>query len=224
MKRKTADLLALLWFSSRLNLGLQAYVLLAIAVGIFAYCAFGQRASELPDLFRLVLGIETVLFVMLSMGLLPREKEARTLELLLVCARSRHQILFQKFLPVCLFVALVALILTSGFYLLRGGFSWVKMAWVPYLLAATIGILTVVITTYLRNQYAAGVVALLAAVVVTTLWLDPLRFFYGFEAGPAFRGSSPPNLLYNRILLAIAFGLLYDHAVRRLKRVELWMK
>jgi len=223
VRRKTADVAALLWFSSRLTLGIQAVALAVAAVGVFVYCAFGQKITGPEPLFRLLATIETVFFAILSMGLLPREKEGKTLELLLVCARSRHGLLLQKFTPVCLFVAVVALGLTTAFYGLLGGFAWWKMVWIPYGLAATVGILTVVLTTYVRNQFGAGAVALLAAVVVATLWLDPFRTFYdvGFERFPM-RGR--PNLTMNRLMVGVVFWFLYDHAVRRLRRVELWMK
>ena len=220
---KSADMGALLWFSSRLTLGIQAIVLAAIAVGIFIYCALGEKVASPERLFRLLLSVETVFFVILSMGLLPREKEGKTLELLLVCSRSRHGLLLHKFVPVCLFVAAIALGLTSAFYWLTGGFSWGKMLYIPYGLAATVGILTVVLTTYLRNQFAAATVALLVAVVVTTLWFDPMRQFYGLPTERLFMRTRP-NLTMNRLLVAIVFVFLYDHAVRRLRHVELWMK
>jgi ABC-type transport system involved in multi-copper enzyme maturation permease subunit len=219
----TADAASLLWFSSRVTLGIQAPVLIAIAIGVFVYCALGQKVSDPPSIFRLLLSVETVLFVLLSMGLLPREKEGKTLELLLVCARSRHGLLLLKFAPVCLFMAGLALGLTTAFYWLAGGFPWFKMLWVPYVLAATVGILTVVLTTYLRNQFAAGAVALVVAVVLAVLWLDPMRTFYDLGTERIIM-QTRPNLTMNRVLLAAAFGFLYDHAVRRLKHVELWMK
>jgi len=224
LKRQTSHQAALLWFSNRLAVGVPALVLAVVAVGIFVVCALGQRVSEVAALFRLHLTVETAFFVILSMGLLPREKEGRTLEVLLVCARSRVGLLSQRFLPVCLFVAVTAIGLTTGFYWLTGGgFPWVKMLCIPYALAATAGILTVVLTTYLRNQYAAGMVALLIAVVVATLWLDPMRSFYGVAIErPILR--TQPHVGMNRLVLAAVFGFLYDHAVRRLKHVELWMK
>jgi len=223
VKLLSADWTALFWFSCRLTLGIQAFGLAAIAVGIFIFCALGQTSLGVGNIFLLLLSLETMFFILLSMGLLPREKEGRTLELLLVCARGRHELLLHKFLPICLFVAAVALGLTSGFRWLVGGFSWPRMLCVPYALAATAGILTVVLTTYFRNQYGAGAVALLIAIVVATLWLDPLRTFYGFEAGPTI-GRARPHVTTNRVILAIVFVFLYDHAVRRLKHVELWMK
>jgi magnesium-transporting ATPase (P-type) len=223
LARKASAFASLLWFSGRLTLGFQALALVAIAGGILVFVVLTQRISGEPSVFRVLLGIEASFFVVLAMGLLPREKEARTLELLLVCSRSRQGLLTLKFAPVCLFVAAVAVGLTTAFYWFVGGFSWGKMLYVPYGLAATVGILTVVLTTYVRNQYAAGVLAVLIALVVTTMWLDPFRSFYAVSVDRMMM-QAPPNVTINRVLLVVVFGFLYDHAVRRLKHVELWMR
>jgi len=221
--RKTSAAASLLWFSSRLTLGWPALALVAIAAGIVVFAILTQRMVGEASVFRLLLGIEASFFVVLAMGLLPREKETRTLELLLVCARSRQGLLLLKFAPVCLFVGAAALALTTSLYFLIGGFSWGKMLYVPYGLAATVGILTVVLTTYVRNQYAAGVLAVLIALVMATMWLDPFRSFYAVSVERMIL-QAPPNLTINRLLVAVLFGFLYDHAVRRLKHVELWMR
>jgi len=224
LKAKMADVAGLLWFSSRLTLGVQSVVLVLLAVGVFVVAALGQTISSDERVFELLLELESLFFVILSMGMLPREKEGRTLEVLLVCSRTRHGLLLLKFVPVCVFIAAIALALTSAFYWLTGGgFPWLTMLYVPYLLAATLGILTVVLTTYLRNQYAAGTMALLIGIIVAVLWLDPVHTFYTIELNRMML-QTPPNLMINRMLVAVAFGFLYDHAVRRLEHVELWMK
>jgi len=224
VKGRIGDTAALLWFSGRLTLGLQALVLVILAVGVFTWAALGDNLSGDKDVFDLVLKLESLFFVVLSMGLLPREKEGRTLEVLLAASRTRHGLLLMKFAPVCLFVGAVAAALTTAFYWLTGGgFSWPVMFGVPYLVAATMGILTVVLTTYLRNQYAAAAMAVLIAILAAAFWLDPVRTFYAVEPGRMMM-QAPPNLAIHRILVAFAFGFLYDHAVRRLERVELWMK
>jgi hypothetical protein len=221
--RWSANAAHLLWLSSRLTLGTQALVLIAAAIGVFAYAALSEAVSTKEAVFSRLLLVETVVFVILSMGLLPREKEGRTLEVLLTSARSRHALILMKFVPVLLFVAVIAAGLTLGFYWLTGGvFSWAKMWAIPYLLAVTVGVLTVALSMHLRNQYAAAVVALLVAVVFGILWFEPFTTFYDAPVRRMMR--SQPNLMVNRALVAVVFGFLYDHSVRRLRRVELWMR
>lgn len=211
----------LLWYSARLNLGLPAVVLLLAAVGVFAATALSDKIGSEKDIFQILLALESLLFVGLSMGLLPREKEGGTLEVLLVCARSRHGLLLMKLAPVFLFIALIGMMLTTAYSWLHGGFSWLRMFGVPWLLAAVVGMLTVVLTTYLRNQYAAATVAVLLALIAATFWLDPFTTFYRASVRPM---QQPPNLAVHRVLAAVALVVLYDHAVRRLKHIELWMR
>ena len=221
--RAASNTARLLWFNARLTLGVQAWVLVAAAIGVFAYGALSEFVATAREVFMRLLLVETAFFVILSMGLLPREKEGGTLEVLLVSARSRHGLILMKFVPVCLFVAVVAVGLTVGFWWMTGGGFWLpKMLVVPYMLAATVGIWTVVVSTHLRNQYAAALLAVLVAVAVAAMWLTPFETFY--ETTVSRMRRDRPNLMINRALVVVIFGFLYDHAVRRLRRLELWMR
>lgn len=222
LTRKAAHLGSLLWFSSRLTLSRQALVPVAVAVGVFAVGALTGKISGEREVFLALLGVEMSFFAFFSMGLLPREKDAMTLEILLVCTRSRHGLLLLKFVPVCLFVAAVGLGLTFAFYWLTGGFPIVKMLLVPYVLGATVGILTVVLSTYARNQYAAGAIALAVAITLGSTLFQPVETFYTARVSRMMMRR--PSLTPNRVLVVVLFGFLYVHAVRRLQRPELWMR
>lgn len=273
--RSVANAVGLLVFSARLTLGRQGIVLAVVAVAFFAVGALGGGAWSAKGIFHRLLLIQTLFFVILTMGLLPREKEWRTLEVLLVSARTAHRLVLLKFVPVCVFVFVAGFGLTIGFYWLLGGFQFARMLLVSYGLAALVGMLTLVLSTYLRNPYAAGVVALVVATVVSMVWIDPWESVHGElisvsagrrgsgdtsvrtsdnnysgrrRGGPRrgppdgyrgrsrgrssggfssrYRASRPgkPNLTGNRIVLVILFGFLYDYAVRRMRRLELWMK
>lgn len=234
---KVADALALLRFSARLSLGWQAIVLCLAALLVLLAAAFGPTYWQLGgvtgslnpwgketerNIFRLLLLVESAFFIIVSMGLVSREREEKNLEVLLACARNYHVLVLIKFMPVCIFVGAVALALTSILWWLFGGFTLLKMLLVPYGLAATIGMLTVVMTTYIRNQYGAGIAAATLALLLATVWLDPWESFYGKPIRSIMRGAADPT--FNRIVLAVGFGFLFDHAARRLRRVELWMK
>jgi len=262
----------LLLFSGRLALGRQGIVLLVAAVGVFAGTALSGAAWTAQHAFNALLLTQTVFFVVLTMGLLPREKEWRTLEVLLVNARSAHRLVLIKFLPVCVFVLAVGLALTIGYYWFVEAFSPATMLLATFGLAATVGVFTLLLTTYLRNPYAAGVAALVTAVVISTTWIDPWEAFHGdlvtvrMTRGESREGFSEPEerrysggrgrgprrdppgrrgrdsrgdsdgghsgarpkrdggLTANRILLIVLFGFLYDHTVRRMRRLELWMR
>jgi len=222
LARKVAHLGSLLWFSSQLTLGRQALVLVVVAIGVFAVSALTGKITGEREVFLVLLGVEMSFFVILSMGLLPREKDAKTLELLLVCTRSRHGLLLMKFVPVCLFVAAVGFGLAWAFHWLTGGFPMVKMLLIPYVLGATIGILTVVLSTHVRNQYAAGAIALTLAIILGITWFKPVETFYTPRATRMM--VRQPTLTLNRVLLVVVFSFLYEQAVRRLQRPELWMK
>jgi len=219
---RAADIAAMLWFSARVSLGWQSAVAVGGAVLVFTVAVLGGYAWSERHIFRLLAGLESLLFVILSMGLFPREREEKTLEVLLSCARSRNGLLLLKFVPVCLFVAAEALALATGFYAVVGGFSWLKMFFIPYEIGAAVGILTVALSTYFRSQYAAGAVAILVSLAIAILWFDPYETFYTSHISRMMRDR--PNLLLNRVILAVVFGFLYDHALRRLRRLELWMR
>jgi hypothetical protein len=221
---RIGDRLALLAFSTRLTLGWPAFALVFLAAGAFAVHVLQGADPDEEVIFRMILSVEVLSFVVLSMSLLPREKESNTLEVLLVSARSRYGLVFLKFLPVSLFVALIAVGLTAGFqWVTSGGFQVWKMLLVPYLLAATAGMFTVALSTHIRNQYAAAVVALVLLIAFGVLVIDPGATFYGFETILPYRGRKP-NYFLQRLLVVVAFGFLFNHAARRLSRLELWMR
>jgi len=221
--RQMADTAALLWIEARLTLGWPAILLVGAAALVFTSSALQQSVSTEVQAFQTVVILETLFFVILSMGLLPREKEANTLEVLLACARSRHSLLLMKFVPLALFVWVVGAALAVGFQWLTGGaLALGKMLVIPFAVASAAGLLTVVLSTYIRNQYAAGAVAVLLLLLIAAVWMEPFTTFYHARLDPVRRQQA--SLRFNRVVLATLIVVLYDHSVRRLKRIELWMK
>jgi hypothetical protein len=239
LRVRAADTAALLWVSARLNIGWQAFILLAAAVGVFAVYGMSElqgaggvqgplsgapRAGAAEQIaFQIVVTTESLFFIILSMGLLPREREGRTLEILLASSRSYHALLLVKFIPVVLFVGLIGIGLSIGFAALGAGVSIPKMMTIPLAVSTMVGLMTVVLSTYFRNQYAAAAVALLIALTLEMSLFEPYSTFYEAMLDPQRRGRTP-SLRFNRISLLVVLWFLYDQSVRRLRRIDLWMR
>lgn len=219
---RASDRLALFRYSGRLTLGWRAAGLAALAVGVLDYQAYSGIELSERLIFQSILAVQALAFVVLTMGLIPRERESGTLEVLLASVRKYHGLALMKLLPVCLFVAVLGFALTVGYHWIYSFFSVAKMFYVTYLVALTAGMFALVLSTYLRNQYAAGVVAI-SLLVVLAYMIDPGDAFYQFEKVERIMRRGP-NTGLHRFLLLVLLGFLYGHAVNRLKKIELWMR
>ena len=220
---RARDFFAHLRYDARLSLGWMAVALVGFAAIVAV--ANGLRGNLITQrsVYLPILLVEVASFIALCVGLLPREREADTLEVLLTTGRSRHALLLMKFIPVALFVAAIALAQTVAYYwMTSGAFPFLKMLLVPYLLGMACGILAIVLSTYFRNQYAAGIVTLVVVLAIGTGWLDPMHAFYG---NPSLTPvEKKPNFFFNYVFLIAPLILLYFHAVGRLKQADLWTR
>jgi hypothetical protein len=218
----------LLFYNARLSLTWQTLVLLLCAAGLFGVTMSRISLASPANCLRMMHAFLTGVFVVLSMGLVTHDRSRGTLELMLASARHSHQFVILKFVP----AAALALVLGVGGCLALtwniGGFPVVRTLFFAYTTGLLAGMATLCLSIFVRNGYAAAACVLVLAFGVYAHYeaaghrslLDP--YFQLFVERPEIGGAS--KLFWNRFYVLALTGILYDQTIRRMRRVELWMR
>jgi hypothetical protein len=209
--------------------------LLALTIGsIVLFGAAGMRGqlTSPADCHRILLFFETGVFILFCMGLITRERDRQMLEMLFVSARNVHQVILMRLIPTALWALALGLVAALLLNSQLGGFAWAQ----SLMLAFTTGLLWGMVALYLsaltRNAYAALGGALIFAYALYAYYstsqhqalFDPVVQIFHEKGKLHFAGAKRYFLLWNRFYALALTGLLYDQTIRRMRRIELWMK
>ena len=209
--------------------------LLALAIGsIVLFGAAGMRGqlTTAANCHRILMFFETGIFVLFCMGLITRERDRQMLEMLFVSARNVHQVVLMRLVPACLWTLALGLIAASILNAHVGGFSWGLSLMLAFTTGLLWGMISLYISVVTRNAYAALGGALILAYAIYAFYstshhqaqFDPFVQVFHEKGILHFADGRSNFLLWNRFLVLALIGLLYDQTVRRMRRIELWMK
>ena len=190
----------------------------------------------------------TIIMVLFSMNLIPKEKEDGTLEILWSQPVNRNNLLFLQLLTLTVWTFFLA---CGTFYLLNrySAYQEKHIAEVIFMIATTsftVGCFTVMVSAFCRQAIATGLVSLLI-LGIHYYWLKdlgPINLFYNpiplpadqFQQGLKIAGSfiqnNTPvntgslffnaNFILNRFFVLVLSGFILDYLFRRLRKTAEW--
>ncbi|OPZ02981.1 MAG: ABC-2 family transporter protein [candidate division BRC1 bacterium ADurb.BinA364] len=169
------------------------------------------------------------IFIAFFMGLVTRERDQGTLELSLMSARGFHQWIGVKALAAAFWAGTLGVGAAAALHWRIGGFPLGPVLFFAGTTGLLFGVATLYLSVMLRNAYAAATGAALLGFGLYLFFgqtghrglLDP--FFQLFTEGrpPA---NAAALMRWNRFYALAATVVLYDQTIRRMRRVELWVK
>lgn len=208
---------------------LQVEVILAL---VGAYAFFGWILSDglvqnQRDLLHYCHIYFTILTVLMTMNLIPRERDQETLEILWSQPTRRGTIIILQLIAVTVWQLVLCLFIVFFFsqYTAYHDGQWA----IPILVVSNafiVGAITLTVATFCRHGMATGLVSLLI-LGVHFLWLQelgPINLFMNPIPYPNASGE-PVRIqgLWSNRIFAIAFcGFVIDYLLRRLRRTSEW--
>lgn len=221
------SLVSLFGFHTRQLFSWQTASLLA-GLGLFLGVRLGQlRVSQPADCLFTLYALETGIFILLSMGLVTRDRDLGALEMTIVSSRGFHSLILIKFVPLAFWALAMGACAAWGLNWLIGGFGWGLALLFAYSTGLLFGMAAHFLAVLTRNAYMGAGGALLLAFFVYAYFegtnhqtlLDP--FAQIFVKGPEELGWK--ILFWNRFYVLALAGLFYDQSIRRMRRIELWV-
>lgn len=216
----------LFFYTSKQFLRLEGYLSLAGALVFYGLIFVFDLATSPRVLLDYSYIFFTLVMVLLSMNLLPRERDQGTLEILWSQPiRRSHLVLIQLF-SLTLWILILALF---AVLLIREFTAYPEGAGMLLLFVCTtsfaVGAFTVLVSTFCRHAIATGLVALLI-LGAHYFWIKqfgPIMFFYN-PVGVPQMGFIPMlfDICFNRIMLLMLVGFILDYLFRRLRRTAEW--
>lgn len=218
----------LLFYTARRQLRLEALLTLAAAFIFFGYIVSSDRIHSQRDLLEYCYLFFTAMMIFLAAGLLPRERDERTLEILWSQPMPRGVLITAQLLVLTAWCAL----LCAGVIFYFSNFTaYTEHRWTTLTCVATssfsVGAVTILFSTFSRHFLGAALLSILV-LGVHFFWirtLGPIEFFINPIPEPgasAARSGNQPSLLVNRIFLLALTGFVLDYLFRRLKRTAPW--
>ena len=221
------SIVSLFGFHTRQLFSWQTAALVA-GLGLFLGVRLGQMNVSMPsDCLFTLYALETGVFVLLSMGLITRERDLGALEMTLVSSRGFHSLILIKFIPMAFWALAMGLCAALGLKWMIGGFGWGLALLFAYTTGMLFGMTAHYLSVMTRNAYMGAGGALLLAFFVYAYFagkshralLDP--FVQIFQKGP--EELDWKVLSWNRFFVFAWMGVFYDQSIRRMRRIELWV-
>ncbi len=209
--------------------------LLALAIGcivLFGTAGMRGKLNSASDCHRILLFFETGMLILFCMGLITRERDRQMLEMLFVSARNVHQVILMRLIPATLWALALGMAAELLLNAHIGGFSWGQSLMLAFTTGLLWGMAALYISALTRNAYAALGGALILAYAVYAYYstsnhqalFDPFVQIFHEKGKLHFTEGRSRFLFWNRFYALALTGLLYDQTVRRMRRIELWMK
>ncbi len=239
-------------YTSRNFLRLEAVLSVAGAVLFFGYIINNDLAKNGELLIYYSYIYFSIVMVLLSMNVLPREKSGGTLEILWSQPLSRSAMIVVQLVTLSIWMLalnLIWLIFIESFTAYPEG-KWILLLLV-WTTTVAVGAMTLFVSTFCRHAIATGLVSLLI-LGLHFYWLQtlgPVQFYFipdnlpqlitgpetaqqGFGGRFGGRGGFGGNnnslfsiwwdVIFNRVTLIVTVGFILDFLFRRLRRTAQW--
>ena len=215
-------------YQSRLALSRQT-VFLVVALCIFLSAVVARsRISSPPECLQVLQAFLCAVFILLCMGLVTHDRDKGLFEMTLVSSPGFHQLILMKFGPAAFWAFALGAAAAGALYWLVGGFPLAIGFFFAYTTGLLAGMTTLSLSVFTRSAYAAAAATALAAFGIYHYYeadqhvavLDPFLQVFSERLD---RGSLS-LFCWNRFYTLALTGLLYDQTVRRMRRIELWVK
>ncbi len=227
MCREIAYWFHLFLYTSRQFLRVEAYLSILGAFAFFGVILMQDMSTSPRMMLEYCYIYFTVVMVLLSMNLLPRERERDTLEILWSQPMTRGKLIVMQLITLTIWIFMLCLFVVVFFRLFA---AYYEGLWITMLLVITssfaVGVITVLISTFCRHAIATGLVSLL---------VFGIHFFWLRELGPIVmyhnpisdyqawdQNISPFGILFNRLFLFVLVGFVLDYLFRRLRQTARW--
>ncbi|MCX7015100.1 MAG: hypothetical protein NTW86_21535 [Candidatus Sumerlaeota bacterium] len=215
-------------YQSRLALSRQT-VFLIVALCVFLSAVVARsRISSPRECLQVLQAFQCAVFILLCMGLVTHDRDKGLFEMTLVSSPGFHQLILMKFVPAAFWALALGAAAAGALDWLVGGFPLATGFFFAYTTGLLAGMTTLSLSVYTRSAYAAAAATALAAFGIYHYYeadlhvavLDPFLQVFSDELGQ----DRLSLFCWNRFYTLALTGLLYDQTVRRMRRMELWVK